>query len=133
MSQKTAICIVGPICSGKSTLAKRLSAQFNIPYLTETMFSDLMGILDHLNNYDVAIIEYCSLLNFYDRIAEHFTSVSVVYIRISEDLMQRHIQQRIAEGSTGDYISLDPIDMKQNIEKSISDLPRHCYSAVSGI
>ena len=124
MSNRFAICIVGPICSGKSTLAERISVELNIPYLTETMFDNgLMELLDHLDDYDRVIIEHCSLLNFHDRITKHFTLISVVYIQISEDLMQAHIQQRIAKGGTGDFILIDPIEMKQEIEKAISMLP----------
>jgi len=119
MSQKTAICIVGPICSGKSTLAEMLSAEFNIPCLTETVCGGLMGILDHLDDHDCAIIEHCELLNFYDKIADHFASISVIYIQISEELMQSHIQKRIAEGGVGDFMTVDPIKMKQDIEKQV--------------
>ena len=92
--------------------------------MTETMFDGLMGILDHVNDYDRAIIEHCNLLNFYDRIAEHFPLIHVVYIRISESLMEIHIRQRIAEGNTGDFVSVDPIEMKQDIERAIDALPQ---------
>lgn len=124
MGKGVVICVVGPIAAGKTTLATRLSDGLDIPYLTETMFDGgLMGMLDHLGDCDRVILEHANLLNFYEQIAERFAFISVVYIDISEELMGSHNQQRIAAGSTGDFMWVDPIQMKRDIEQAVSVLP----------
>lgn len=117
MNMNFAICIIGPICSGKSTLAYRLVEEFNMPYLTETMFDNgLMGILDHLSMHQRVILEHCSLLEFYEHIAEHFKLIVTVYIEIADSLLRKHWEERINRGGRGDFEEIDPVQMKYELK-----------------
>ena len=119
----TSIWGVGPICSGKTTLASYLSEELELPLLTEALFPDgLHGITKNVNTYPLSVMEHCELLSFYAELGHHFERLLVFYLDVAAHLLVRHKEQRIRLGGTGGFTDVDPIAMKSDIESRIRRL-----------
>jgi dephospho-CoA kinase len=117
---KKAVCVVGTICSGKSTIASRISQSLNLPVLTETMFANgLRGVLNRISDYESIVIEHCELLKYLPRIEKLFSAIIVVNIDITESLAREYKRERIDRGGTGDFLKIDPVAMKKEIEDQL--------------
>lgn len=120
---KIAICVVGTIGAGKSEIGSRRAAKLNLPFLSETLFDNgLMGILDRMAEYDRVVIEHCELLKFSTQIEGWFPKVVFVYVDIAEALAWVHKEARIRNGATGDFLKIDPIIMKKEIESLLLEI-----------
>jgi len=114
--------IVGPICAGKTTVASEVSKNLSIPFLSETNCEGgLLGLLKDVGKYEVSIIEHTDLFYNYCKIAGYYNDIVVFYLDVSEDLLNSHKNQRIKEGIKGDFIRFDPVEMKKDIERQLSE------------
>ena len=115
----TSIWIVGPICSGKTTLAFFMSQELELPLLTEEDYpGGLNGIVESLGTYPLSVIEHCEL-SIYPQLRHHFDRLLVFYLDVAVHLLVRHKEQRIGVGGQGDFLAVDPIAMKSDIESRI--------------
>ena len=127
-----AICIVGTIGAGKSAIGSHIASSLNLPFLTETMFDNgLNGILDRMSEYECVVVEHCELLKHMVQIERRFSNVVVIHIDISNGLARLHKEERIKKGATGDFLKIDPIAMKKEIERFVPVISaRHTYLRV---
>ena len=117
------IWLVGPICSGKTTIASFLSEELGLLLYTEEMYpSGLSGIIDNVDRFPSCIIEHCELLNYHNKLSQHFERLLIFYLDIADELLLRHKEERIRQGEEGDFLKIDPIEMKLRIEAKIQQL-----------
>ena len=137
----TAIIITGTICSGKSTLSKRLSEALKLNLLNENNPKHFYGILDRVKENDFTspvIIEHTDILNFFDEhkeydIGKYFDKKIIILINVSDDILTKNINERKARGATGDYLKVDMFAMKKNIEKRFNEMPSGYKKYVANI
>ena len=112
---KTLFIITGAVCSGKSTLAKKISESFNLPLFNEELYGNLENSINELNNcnLDYAIIEHCDILNFLKELKQYNKKIFV--LKVNNKLLKEHFNSRVKSGATGDYLKINPVKQQEQI------------------
>jgi len=121
--------ITGTICSGKTTLAQRLSESLNINMISESNSGGFFGIIDRIKNNDFTppvIIEHAEIYNLLNENREHeiskyFDQIIVILMNVSEDLLVQNLNDRKSRNVIGDYLNIDMLDMKKQIEEYFNE------------
>ena len=137
----TAIIITGTICSGKSTLSKRISESLNINILNENNSKGFFGIINKIKTNEFTspvIIEHTDILNVFDLTTSHdisgyFDKKLVILMNVSDDILTRNINERKSRGATGDYLKVDMFAMKNDIENKFNGLANDFVKYISNI
>lgn len=123
------IFITGTICSGKSTLAQRISKSLNIDLLSETNSNGFFGIIDRVMNNDFTspvIIEHAEIYNLINKnrdleISRYFDKILIIVMNVSDDILTNNLNERKSRELIGDYLNIDMFAMKKDIENYIND------------
>ena|GEM_PF-1782433 len=137
----TAIIITGTICSGKSTLSKKISEALHFNVLDENNPDHFFGIINKIKNGDFispVIIEHTDILNVFDEneeygIGKYFDKKIVILMNVSDDILMNNIAERKSRGATGDYLKVDMFVMKKNIEKRFNEMPDDFIKYISNV
>jgi adenylate kinase family enzyme len=126
-----AIIVTGTICSGKSTLSKKISQSLNLNVLDENNPQHFYGILEKVKEGDFTspvIIEHTDILNVFDEnkeydIGKYFDRKIIILMNVSDDILTKNINDRKLRNIMGDYLKVDMFEMKKNIEKRFNEMP----------
>lgn len=127
---QTAIIITGTICSGKSTISQKISKSLKIDLLDESNPPKyFFGAIDRIRENDFispVIVEHTDILNFFDEgkkydIGMYFDKKIIILINVSDDILLRNINDRKLRGVTGDYLNVDVIKTKREIENKFNE------------
>jgi len=123
----TAIIITGTICSGKTTVSRKISKCLNIDFLSEeNVFpKSLMAILDKIKNCkypNTVIIEHACILNFINDINSYFDKQIIILLNVCDDILINNLNIRKLNNGVGDYLNVDIFEMKKDIEKQFAKL-----------
>ena len=81
-------------------------------------------MLNRISDNESVVIEHCEVLKHLTRIETFFSRVVIVDIDIAETLAHKHKQERIDRGGTGDFLKIDPVGMKKEIEDQLTMISR---------
>lgn len=112
---KTLFIITGAVCSGKSTLSKKLQDQFNIPLFNEGNFGNLNNAIKNLNNcnLDYAILEHCDVLYNLEKLPK--CNKKIFVLKVDNKLLKTNYENRKKLNAIGDYFKIDPIKQQTEI------------------
>ena len=136
-----AIIVTGTICSGKSTLSKRISELFKFDLMDESNPKHFYGILDKIKEGDFkspVIIEHTDILYTFDEnkeydIGKYFGKKIIIIMNVSDSILMKNINDRKSRGATGDYLNVDMFEMKRNIEKRFNEMPNDFVKYVANV
>lgn len=118
--KKVAIIIIGPVCSGKTTLCNELHKDLNIDYLNENNSKNLFGILNSLSNLEeTIIIEHAEIIKYIEVIKKKYSKIIAIYLDVSSELLISNYYFRIKNGYKGDFENIDISEMKQEIDNLV--------------
>ena len=137
----TAIIITGTICSGKSTLSNRLSESLGYDLLNENNPKHFFGMIDKITTGDFkspVIIEHTDILNMFDEnkeydIGKYFDKKIIVLMNVSADILKKNIDDRKSRGVTGEYLKMDMLAMKKDIENKFNGFENGFIKYVANI
>jgi len=137
----TAIIITGTICSGKSTLSKKISEALHFNVLNENNSNHFFGIIERIKENDFTspvIIEHTDILNVFNGqedyyISKYFDKKIIILMNVSDDILTKNINDRKARGATGDYLKVDMFAMKKEIENKFNEKTNSFVKYISNI
>lgn len=130
--KKTAIIIVGTICSGKTTLCNKLHEDLNIDYINESNSNNLFGILNKLqNSRELIIIEHSDILNHLKEIKKEVKNIILIHLDVSDEILIKNYNQRIKNNAEGDFKNINMLDMKDEIKRLADNYKFENYLRVS--
>jgi len=137
----TAIIITGTICSGKSTLSKKISEALHFNVLNENNSKHFFGIIERIKENDFTspvIIEHTDILNVFNGqedydISKYFDKKIIILMNVSDDILTKNINDRKARGATGDYLKVDMFAMKKEIENKFNEKTNSFVKYISNI
>lgn len=112
---KTLFIITGAVCSGKTTLSKLLSKNFNLPLFNEEVYGNLDNAIAQLKNcsFDYAILEHCDVL-FNLKYLEQFNK-KIFVLKLNDELLTENFNNRVKANATGDYLKINPVKQQEEI------------------
>ena len=112
---KTLFIITGAVCSGKSTLAKKISEKFNFDLFNEELCGDLDNAINELKNCtsDYAILEHCDVLSNLQQLEQFNKKIFV--LKLNNKLLKNNFENRKLAGATGDYLKINPVKQQSKI------------------
>jgi len=127
LKMSTAIIITGTICSGKTTISKKISEYLDIKFLSEENVSPkgLMSILREIRSgkfTDIVLIEHANILNFIDDITDCFDKLIIILLNTSDTVLADNINMRKQNNIIGDYLNIDIFESKKEIQKQFETL-----------
>ena len=134
----TAIIITGTICSGKTTISKKISEYLSINFLSEENVSPkgLMSILKEIQSgkfTDIVLIEHANILNFIDDIADYFDKLIIILLNVSETVLTYNMNTRKQNNAIGDYLNIDIFETKREIQQQFENLKYNKITYVADI
>ena len=137
----TAIFITGTICSGKTTLSERIGDSLNINVISETNSNGFFGIIDRVKNNEYTspvIIEHAEVYNMVNKdrdleISRYFDKMIVILINVSDDILAQNIEDRKSKNVVGDYLKIDMLAMKKDIEHHFNEVINDCAKYIANI
>ena len=138
---KTAIIITGTICSGKSTLSKKIGESLSINVLNENNSKHFFGIIERIKENDFIspiIIEHTDIINVFNGKTSHdisgyFDKNIIILMNVSDGILTENINARKSRGATGDYLKVDMFAMKKNIEIKFNELSNNFIKYIANI
>lgn len=121
--KKTAIIITGAPCSGKTTLCNKLSKDLDINFVNENNSGNLFGILNNLyTQKNFLIIEHSDILNYLEEIRKIFNKIIIIYLDVSDELLNLNYNERIKNNAIGDFKNIDIFEIKRELDEIIETM-----------
>ncbi len=121
-----AIIVTGTICSGKTTLAKRISEDVNYRLLNEENIKpfNFENVCKQLQMYKLKniIVEHTDILNYFNEIIKFYKTIILIYLDVSDEILLQNLSIRKNNKAVGDFSSIDYITLKKNIEEKVKAL-----------
>jgi len=126
----TLIFITGTICSGKTTMAKRISESLGIGVVNETNTNGFFGIIDEIQGnafISPVIVEHAEVYNLLNEKRKHyiggdFDKVIVILINVADDILADNLAERKSQNAIGDYLNIDMFEMKAQIKSYFDEM-----------
>lgn len=118
---KFALIICGPIVSGKTSLAEKLSTKLKLPLINETTTGNYYKIIDHIDpfRYPKAIYEHCYIYRKWYIFQALYKKAYVFILNPSYKILIKNYENRAKYDTTGDFIKIDPMKQKDEILSEI--------------
>ena len=125
-----AVLITGTICSGKSTISKKVQEELNVKLIHELNVSPngIFGIkyaIEKNEDKGIVLIEHLEILSFIDDINRHFEKIIIFLLNVSDNILKENLNNRKLQNITGDYLKYDILSLKKDIEEKFQDVNNH--------
>ncbi len=121
-----AIIVSGTTCSGKTIISKRISEDLKLKLINEEYIRpfNLENLSKELKKHksENIVIEHTDILNYFDEIKKYYQNIILIYLNISDKILIKNYNIRKDNKAVGDFINIDNIKLKKDIEKEIKNL-----------
>ena len=132
-----AIIITGTMCSGKSTISKKLQKELNIDLITELNVSPngIHGMIHEIKTKEKKnnmLIEHVEILRVIDKIEEYFTKIIIILLHVSNNVLVENFNTRKLQNAIN-YPFETVLDRKEYIKEIFVGLKKDYIKYTVGI
>lgn len=123
-SDTFAVIITGSVVAGKSTVARKVASECNVPLISEETAGNYYEILDSINPicYPKVLIEHCWIYRKWFILNNIYEQSKIILLNVDKDLLRKNFNKRLKVSAEGDYIKFDPVEQQKQIISDINEI-----------